>query len=252
MGQRRGAFGRAPDGHVRIAFAPPSEAATAAGEAGVDAAGALQYGAGALYRESGTRAGELTLAFESADAATAVATDLETGLERFQEEMAGQAVPGFGDQLATFLEETTVSQDGSELLVENTDGDGWLLLVPLAVVGSFVIGLGDQQSAGRRSAVAPQVAFDVDWDEDREMATITHASSAVVRADRLFVQTGSRRRSWPALGGESSATLGDTPGIAAGDSVTFEVAAGQTIRIVWEASSGDPAAVLQRVPLPEP
>jgi len=228
------AFRDAPDGYARMAFVPSSGTVAAAEEDGVDVIASLQQATGALYRDDGSRGGELTMEFDSGDAATQAKAVIETGRERFRTELAGQQLPEFGEQVAGVIEGTSVSRDGSSLRVENQSGDGWLLVIPMAVVGSFVLGFGAQ--GGQQPL--PQAAFDFQWDADTETATITHASGDTLPADQLYVYGDVVNGSWLDLGGDTSGTHDGAPAVVAGDSLTLDAEPGARIDVVWEGSSG--------------
>lgn len=240
------AFRDAPDGYVRMGFAPSSGTTAFAEDDGVDAVADLQRGTGALYRDADSRGGELTMEFGSDATAEQVTTLLDDGRERFRDELGGEQFSEFGEQFSTVVAETSVSRDGTDVVVENDDGNGWLLLIPVAVVGSFVLGLGQ-----RTTTPAPQVSFDFEWDADAEELTITHAAGDAIRADRLFVRGGSLDSSWRDLGGRGSSTVGGAPAITAGDSVTVEVSPGTTLRLLWQSPADSSQRVLGRFDVPD-
>lgn len=105
-----------------------------------------------------------------------------------------------------------------------------LLVILAAVVGSFVLGVGETSSAG----ATPQASFTVDYDAASETAEITHDGGDAVPADELSVEAGDRTVAWEDGDGE----------VSAGDSTAVDAAPGTTVRVVW---SGDgESAVLMR------
>lgn len=124
-----------------------------------------------------------------------------------------------------------------------------ITVILAAVIGTFVLGLGDQVQDN-----APQASFTFDYDEGATGTddwstdyaatstgglSITHDGGDAIQAARLSVK-----------GGESDQTYGggspyaDGSSISAGDSVAYAAASDDTVRVIWSASSGDSTATL--------
>lgn len=109
-----------------------------------------------------------------------------------------------------------------------------ITVILAAVIGAFVIGLGDQVQE-----TAPNAQFTFDY-EGNDAVTITHdgGQSIDTDVDSLSVV---------GPGGESEAWEGNT--ISAGNSETFDFSdigspdPGDTIRVVWEGAEGTSATL---------
>lgn len=230
------AYERAPDGYIQVAFAPSAETTESVRGGGMGAASELQYGAGALYRGSGARGGEVVMEFDSAGAAEETAAAAEEGLAQFRSEMGPGAglPPEMSEQLDQLFEETTISQDDTTVAIEVTGGDGWLPLLLSAVAGTFVLGLGSQ-----RGTRGPSAAFGFEYDADAGTVTITHTSGDTIAADQLFVYGGATEGTWSDLGG---GTAGSNE-VAAGNRLTIDAEPGARIELVWESPDGQSATL---------
>lgn len=121
-----------------------------------------------------------------------------------------------------------------------------ITVILAAVIGTFVLGLGDQVSQ-----TTPSASFQFDYDADdtgNETLTITHnggdtlsASEVTVTANEPFNMSGTwysnATASW------SDASNSD---ISAGSSVTIDHGdlSSHTVRVVWQAAEGDSSAQL--------
>ncbi|ELZ97981.1 hypothetical protein C440_01998 [Haloferax mucosum ATCC BAA-1512] len=110
-----------------------------------------------------------------------------------------------------------------------------ITVILAAVIGTFVLGLGDQVGN-----TAPQASFSFDYD-GANTVTITHESGDAIDTDLVSV-TGN------GVGSVGSWT-DDT--INAGDSVDVTTSSnpltgGETIRVVWTSESGSNSATLQK------
>ncbi|WP_276271656.1 type IV pilin [Haloarcula litorea] len=107
-----------------------------------------------------------------------------------------------------------------------------LAVIVAAVVGSFVLGVGDASSE-----TTPRVQFEVTTGEGT--VTITHAGGDSVDADRLVLSVNEERRgTWGELSDGGA-------GVEVGDSVELDgVAAGDTVRVRWIGDASE--AVLFR------
>ena len=115
-----------------------------------------------------------------------------------------------------------------------------ITVILAAVIGTFVLGLGDQVQS-----TAPQASFTFDFGGS-DTVTITHDGGDTIEdGDRLtIVNSGS----W---GTPPSFTSGSE--VSAGDSVQGTNTAdwaGETIRVVWENANGDNSATLGKANAP--
>jgi hypothetical protein len=233
------AYDTAPAGFIRFGFVPPADfAPSAEGAFDFSSFGEISHGYGSVSQDSGTTSGVMVLETNSSDAATQIerATTgvLGMGSQRFAED---ESIP---EDLVTVLESTEISQSGTTVRIENDDGRGYLLLVPTAVVASFVLGLGSQSSAGGSpEGPPPNISFAGDYDPDSGTITVVaevadadnRAGDIVVRGDTP--DAGSR---WHELTDASPASP-DEP-IAAGDSATIQgIEDGDEIQLIYESDS---------------
>ncbi|ELZ97980.1 hypothetical protein C440_01993 [Haloferax mucosum ATCC BAA-1512] len=107
-----------------------------------------------------------------------------------------------------------------------------ITVILAAVIGTFVLGLGDQIGNA-----APQASFSFDYDDSASKLTITHESGDAID-DELVSVSGALSDSW---------NEGDDK-IQAGDSVTISgsLSDGDTVRVVWTSESGSNSATLQK------
>ena len=102
-----------------------------------------------------------------------------------------------------------------------------LLVILAAVIGSFVLGMGDTAAA-----TSPQISVAVDYDASTETAEVIHEGGDSIEADSLLVETDAGTFEWE--DGDGTVT--------AGDSTTVDASAGTTVRVVWVG--GEESAVL--------
>jgi len=122
-----------------------------------------------------------------------------------------------------------------------------ITVILAAVIGTFVLGLGDQVSEN-----APQASFSFDFTSDN--VTITHEGGETLDSQNIRVN-----------GSDSSTTMkpegssGFPSTINAGDSGTFAhggtsmggVASGETIRVVWVNPAGGATNTIARATAPQ-
>ncbi|ELZ82516.1 hypothetical protein C453_15563 [Haloferax elongans ATCC BAA-1513] len=114
-----------------------------------------------------------------------------------------------------------------------------ITVILAAVIGTFVLGLGDQVQE-----TAPQASFAFDYNGAGNL-TITHESGEQIAANQVTV-TGpinSDGGNWTSFGGSDP--------ISAGGSVVVNSSAGtfsdgDTVRIVWSSESGGTSSTLQK------
>lgn len=104
-------------------------------------------------------------------------------------------------------------------------------VVAAAVIGAFVLGLGDDASAQ-----PPQVSWEGSYAEDAGTVSLTHSGGEVVQTDRIEVSVDGERADWS----------GPDERISAGDQITVNgVESGQVVRVVWTSPEGDSSVVAE-------
>ncbi|SEA08761.1 flagellin N-terminal-like domain-containing protein [Haloplanus vescus] len=152
--------------------------------------------------------------------------------------------------------------DFKELLTEDRAVSpviGVILMVAItvilaAVIGTFVLGLGDQVSES-----APQASFSFDFSssggngfngEAGDNVTVTHEGGETLESSTINVE-GSN--SSVGVGGDSGLQGGSWPTtISSGDSTDYEgVNAGETIRVIWTNPAGGSTNTIARATAPQ-
>lgn len=105
-----------------------------------------------------------------------------------------------------------------------------LLLVLAAVIGSFVLGMGESSSA----TATPQATFTAEYDAASETTEISHDGGDAIPANELSAEAGDRTVAWD--DGDGTVT--------AGDSTAVDAAPGTTVSVVWNGDGE--SAVLMR------
>ncbi|POG56004.1 type IV pilin [Haloferax marisrubri] len=115
-----------------------------------------------------------------------------------------------------------------------------ITVILAAVIGTFVLGLGDQVGD-----TAPQASFSFDYDDTTPQLVITHESGEAIDPARLTIIGGGLDDVWPDAdtGSDDNVDAGDSTTFGSGDSLS--VSSGDTIRIVWTSESGSNSATLQ-------
>jgi hypothetical protein len=240
-GEVRTAYTSAREGHVRFGFDVPVDRIPedAAGPFDATPLQELTYGYGSLD-DDGSLA--LSLRATGGDAATDVASILESGLALAREELETTSDSTQRERLGPALENTTVGSDGPTVSVRTAD-EGTALLVALgAVAGTYLLGYGSPSS--RRNP--PAVAFSVEYDAGTRILRISHDGGEHVPASELYVRgRGVPTGRWDRLGGAASGESDAGPAVTAGDRIALpDVAREYEVRVVWE--SGNRSAVLLR------
>ncbi|WP_049967517.1 type IV pilin [Haloferax prahovense] len=131
-----------------------------------------------------------------------------------------------------------------------------ITVILAAVIGTFVLGLGDQVGD-----TAPQASFSFDFDNNggdasEAQVTITHESGDSVDADRLTVTVDGSEVTVATDYAYDGSAFADSVG--AGDSTVVEKQpatdstwAGESIRVVWTSESGSNSATLQKQTAPQ-
>ncbi|MDR5673102.1 type IV pilin N-terminal domain-containing protein [Halalkaliarchaeum sp. AArc-GB] len=109
-----------------------------------------------------------------------------------------------------------------------------ITVILAAVIGTFVLGLGDQVGD-----TAPNANWDVDVDDDGDV-TFTHNGGESVNSDNLYLNDddGSEAVENDNLSGDL--VVGDT--LSAGDSVSLDDPASDEVQLIWQ--SGDTSTIL--------
>ncbi|ADE05056.1 MULTISPECIES: type IV pilin [Haloferax] len=113
-----------------------------------------------------------------------------------------------------------------------------ITVILAAVIGTFVLGLGDQVSE-----TSPQASFSFDYDGTDNL-TITHESGEQIAANQVTI-TGNFSNSgnnWTSYGGSDPITAGGSAVV--NNSGGF--ADGDTVRVVWNSQSGSTSSTLQQ------
>ncbi|RDZ47919.1 type IV pilin [Haloferax sp. Atlit-19N] len=114
-----------------------------------------------------------------------------------------------------------------------------ITVILAAVIGTFVLGLGDQVSE-----TSPQASFAFDYNGNGNL-TITHESGEQIAANQVTV-TGDINNSgqnWTSYGGSDPISAG---GSAVVNSTGAQFADGDTVRVVWTSESGSTSSTLQK------
>jgi flagellin-like protein len=120
-----------------------------------------------------------------------------------------------------------------------------ITVILAAVIGTFVLGLGDQVQDS-----APQASFNFDYEtgaSNSELGgdgdlTVTHDGGDTILDSQLTATDGSNEDD---VFGNSGSE------VSAGSSDTFSIDSDDTVRIIWNADSGDSTATLGRFDGPD-
>jgi len=132
-----------------------------------------------------------------------------------------------------------------------------ITVILAAVIGTFVLGLGDQLQA-----TAPQASFGFDTEHDKHDVVITHESGDSIDANNLLVKAtesfDDRNTTTSSVSGESSYTWSAITGddeVSAGSAATItsesDDFAGETIRVVFDNPDSDSSSTLGKFEVPE-
>ncbi|MGB9956489.1 type IV pilin [Haloferax prahovense] len=117
-----------------------------------------------------------------------------------------------------------------------------ITVILAAVIGTFVLGLGDQVGN-----TAPQASFSFDYDSGASTLVITHESGEGISPERLSVSSDSAISS-TTWSDAATATTGGNSNVDAGDTITFTsttLSNGETVRVIWTSESGSNSATIQ-------
>jgi FlaG/FlaF family flagellin (archaellin) len=105
-----------------------------------------------------------------------------------------------------------------------------VVLILAAVVGSFVLGVGDPEAGAPET---PQVAMSFDYDDSA--VTVIHDGGDTLDASKVVLEVGGRSTGWETTDGE----------ISAGDSTTVTIDSGQRLTVVWRGEEEATLAVYE-------
>jgi FlaG/FlaF family flagellin (archaellin) len=121
-----------------------------------------------------------------------------------------------------------------------------ITVILAAVIGTFVLGLGDQVQS-----TAPQASFNFDYqsggtggdttlaaDSNDGKLTITHDGGDSVVASALSIKDDDGTSI------SDGSTVFPNTDVSAGDSADVQIAADDTVRVTWTGESGDNTATL--------
>jgi flagellin-like protein len=120
-----------------------------------------------------------------------------------------------------------------------------ITVILAAVIGTFVLGLGDQVSES-----APQAQFTFDFESSTGVLTITHDGGDSIPSDEINVTGSGNDVRWD--NANSITTVYDVSagnstvidGTAAGGGTESTLSAGDTVRIVWSSPNSDKTATI--------
>jgi flagellin-like protein len=126
-----------------------------------------------------------------------------------------------------------------------------ITVILAAVIGTFVLGLGDQVSDN-----APQASFSFDFNDDsgfdggtNDIVNITHEGGETIENSTLSVE-GDGTNSLTYRSGDSN--WGDDNVVSAGDRISYgQVNAGETIRVIWTNPNGGSTNTIARATAPQ-
>jgi flagellin-like protein len=119
-----------------------------------------------------------------------------------------------------------------------------ITVILAAVIGTFVLGLGDQVSES-----APQASFSFEFDMSNTNVTITHEGGETMENSTLSVEgdgttTLSYESSYSNLGGDSTISAGEYWSYGGVDN-------GETVRVVWTNPAGGSTNTIARATAPQ-
>lgn len=269
-GNTKTAFTAAQGGYMQFGFDVPQpetpDGGSGGGQSGMGGMGALngiQYGYGSITNASNGRKFKLNLETDSKNNAKVIEGFLKTGIQQYKQQLEQQAGQSGVNQeqlaeLQSAVDKLSVGRNGTTVQITNEDGVT-LALFGLAVAASFAFSIGMQSSMGGSgsgsssgssetggSTSAPQVNFQVEYNQSSGDLAITHAGGDVVKAERLYVQgQGLSTGLWSQLGGQASTSVDGSAAVATGDSlVVSNVQSDYRLVVVWQNRSSGQTAVL--------
>ncbi|WP_049935714.1 type IV pilin [Haloplanus natans] len=114
-----------------------------------------------------------------------------------------------------------------------------ITVILAAVIGTFVLGLGDQVSES-----APQASFSFDFNTSNTSATITHEGGETLENSNIGVSGDDGTPNGANNFAGSTITAGDS-------SVYGSVSPGETIRVIWTNPAGGATNTIARATAPQ-
>jgi len=116
-----------------------------------------------------------------------------------------------------------------------------ITVILAAVIGTFVLGLGDQVSES-----APQASFSFDFDDSGNV-NITHEGGETLEAGNINVSGDNGTPGVSVVSGE-----GFSDPVTAGDTAQYSgVDSGETIRVIWTNPAGGSTNTIARATAPQ-
>lgn len=132
-----------------------------------------------------------------------------------------------------------------------------ITVILAAVIGTFVLGLGNQVSNE-----PPQASFEFDFDEgsiagygasdDDDSVDITHESGQTIDGADLSIKTGGSSASADAGSWSPEVTAGDTlaVGETSGDITSLTLESNNEVRVIWSNPAGGSTNTIGSQPVP--
>lgn len=116
-----------------------------------------------------------------------------------------------------------------------------ITVILAAVIGAFVLGLGDSAS---ETAPSAQIDFDYDTDEnDNDLVTLTHDGGNSFQASNVNLTGGGDSIGVDGWEGTISAGSSSDPIRIDDENEGLSVSEGETIRLVWQGDSGSSSTI---------
>ncbi|MFC6732237.1 type IV pilin N-terminal domain-containing protein [Haladaptatus sp. DYSN1] len=116
-----------------------------------------------------------------------------------------------------------------------------ITVILAAVIGTFVLGLGDQVGN-----TAPQASFSFDYD-GTDTLTVTHESGDGIEAADLTLKGAGTEATWAeAAASSTKVTAGSSVDLDSGTPTwATNVGSGDTVRVIWQSGNSD-SSTLQK------
>jgi len=133
-----------------------------------------------------------------------------------------------------------------------------ITVILAAVIGTFVLGLGDQVQN-----TTPQVSFGFDTADEKTEVTVVHESGDTIEGTNLKVSTGSTTfntsqhtsaqttsMTWENATGSSEVSAGSTVTLNGWDGTDAVSFGGDTVRVIYDSPDSDSSATLGKFEVP--
>jgi len=139
-----------------------------------------------------------------------------------------------------------------------------ITVILAAVIGTFVLGLGDQIQS-----TTPQASFGFDSSESAQKVTITHETGDTIEGSNLKVSAGGvsfnstnsdgsvvtddsvESATWNELTGDSEVSAGSTTTIGYESGGSGSDFAGETVRVIYDNPDSDSSSTLGKFEVPD-